>query len=145
MDFTMQLLTTVINCEKKLRYGVVNEVLTPNFAENLSPEQRHVVLCLRLCGRLNVVEKLEIIYDRSRERGIKYTPSMYAFALSAASHSQPVFQRFSIKVLEDMASDGIESNVDIRKALLKGSARCAVLETTFRNFKSIELAYAITC
>ena len=139
LNLSRQLFSTVLKGRPSLPGGVADSRLI-TLADKLSPEQLRVVLYFRLCGRLQVAKKLLSFYQRTKARGIKYTPTMYAFALSATAHSRGIFEPFSARILEDMTSEGIKVDVEIRLALLRGSALRADLDATFRYFRDIELA-----
>jgi len=139
LGFTLELLSTVIEIQNTL--PVTSEPSRLNPARQFSAEQRRVILYFRLCGCLQAPDKVQSFYKRTRERGIKFNPTMYAHALSAATHSESAFRSLSKRVLADMAQDRIKPNVDIRLALLRGSATCAALDDAFRHFRQIEAAY----
>jgi hypothetical protein len=112
-----------------------------NYAEPLTSSQQRVIIYFRLCRRLKSPDRLVNSYKEAKSRGVKFTPAMYAFALSGVAIYPEIFPEFSNKVLRDLAADGYELNADIVKALLQGAASIRDLRTALYRFKTLEQAY----
>jgi hypothetical protein len=136
-ELTLELIAEVTRAEKP-NSGILDTFM--DLYEDLSLEQKRVALYFRLCQRLRAPDELESFYERSRERGIKFGTTLYGVALSAATQSPALFQKFSTRVLADMNSEGVEPSGQAGTALLRGSAICGKLDDAFRHFKDIEAA-----
>jgi len=112
-----------------------------NYAEALTSAQQRVIIYFRLCRRLRSPSRLVDSYKEAKQRGVKFTPAMYAFALAGVATHPQFFPEFSSKVLGDMAADGYEPDVDTVKALLQGAAAIRDLPAALTRFKTLEQAY----
>jgi hypothetical protein len=109
-----------------------------SYRENLSPTQRRIVLYFRLCARLAQASKAIEFYNKSKAKGIKFTPLMYSFALYGVNYDSQLFRSFANTVLVDMSMDSYELDADHYKALLMGASRSHDIAAALECFRKIE-------
>lgn len=111
--------------------------------EKLTTTQRRIVLYFRLCARLQQAPRLIEFYNKSKAKGIKFTPMMYSFALFGVSHDRQLFPSFTNGVLKDMSMEGCEPDAEHFRALLIGACQSHDIAAALECFRKIELGYRL--
>jgi len=111
--------------------------------EKLTTTQRRIVLYFRLCARLQQAPRVIEFYDKSKAKGIKFTPMMYSFALFGVSHNPQLFPSFTNTVLKDMSMESCEPDAEHFRALLIGACQAHDVAAALECFRKIELGYVL--
>ena len=111
--------------------------------KKLTTTQRRIVLYFRLCARLQQAPRAIEFYDKSKAKGIKFTPMMYSFALFGVSHDPQLFPAFTNTVLKDMSMEGCEPDAEHCRALLIGACHSHDAAAALECFREIELGYVL--
>jgi len=97
----------------------------------------------RLCARLRQTDRALQFYDMSRSKRVKFSPSVYKYALHSVSHDPEHYKRLQHKVLADMSSERFVPDSSIIHEMLRGAASCGDIEQALECFKALELRYVL--
>lgn len=111
------------------------------FKEDITSTQKHIVAYFRLCGRLRRTSEVIEFYTQAKAQNIEFSPVLYYFALYGVYYDEARFPEFSVKVLGDMASEGIKPNAGHLSVLLMAAAYRCDVPAAASYFRKIEFSY----